>query len=112
MKVITRLVRPVQQPVARIVEHPLNLKLSELGLLEGVIQSQTGVPIAGAKIEAPHLNKKVTSDAWGCFRIAGAPPDKPVILDISAKGRAIEFALTAGEPANIVIVMPTEEEHA
>jgi hypothetical protein len=112
LSLIARLVRPAEAAAPGIVTEPLHLKLRSLGRIAGKVVTATGTPVMHAEIDARALNKRAVSDAAGQFTIHGAPAAGSVSLTVRARNRTVDVSVDAEKQAEIVIVIPKENEHA
>jgi len=74
------------------------LRASAMRSLQGVVLGPGDMPLAGAYVDWPTLDRRTRTDSHGKFRFAGLPGEltgKP--LRVRAKGR--EMSLTAGAQA-------------
>jgi hypothetical protein len=104
-----------ERPEARatLVRQPLVLGASPLGNLSGRVVGPGALPVPGARVEVPSLQRSTRTDADGRFRFGALPIEPPITrVDVSAKGRRISIdpraAVASGEPLTIEL-QPTEE---
>lgn len=107
-----RLVRPSEAAEPGIVTFPLDVRLRSLGSIAGKVVTEAGAPVMRAEIDAQALNKRVVSDAGGHFTIPGAPVAGTVSLTVRARNRSVDVSVDTEKQAEIVIVIPKENEHA
>lgn len=99
------------QPVRRITELPI-IQDRVLARFEGVLLGPGDLPVVGARIEIPGIDRHAVSDRNGYFCLTAIPAD-PVrkTLRIRAKGR--ELATTAehrpNQPAPVTIHLDLTE---
>lgn len=110
--VTARLVRRAAAAAPGVVMHPLDLRLRSLGRIAGKVVTEEGTPVMRADIEARGLNKRVASDAAGRFTIPGAPATGTVSLRVTVRDRHVDVLVDIEKQAEVVIVMPEENEHA
>lgn len=85
LRLLVRQARP--DPDARYVKQPLVLQAGPAITLVGRVEGPGGIPIAGARVEFPSLNRATYTNARGQFTFATIPVDLPVHLVVKAKGR-------------------------
>lgn len=74
------------------------LKTSPMRSLQGVVLGPGDIPLAGARVEWPTLDRRTRTDSRGKFQFAGLPGELAgKSLRVRAKGR--EMSLTAGTEA-------------
>ncbi len=86
--VLTEIVRKVRpEPDVNYVRHPIVVETRPTATLVGIVHGPNTMPIMGARIECPSLNRATYSDKNGQFSFINLPTDMPVRLVIRAKGR-------------------------
>lgn len=97
LRVPAQLARP-QTPAPR-VRKPIDVEGAPLTQLTGVLLGPEEIPLAGARIEMPALQRVARTDAHGRFRITGVAAEPRIKhLRISAKGETREVTVT--QPAD------------
>lgn len=91
------------QRVAPLVRTMPVLQTSPMQAIEGTIVGQGDIPIAGASVEIPTLQRAAETDAQGHFTFAAIPVHPPIKqLFVRAKGRRfsvpLESAIATQEP--------------
>jgi hypothetical protein len=104
LRVLLRRERP--EPPVKRVRHPLTFRPTPMGSLSGVVVGPGDLPLSGARVEVPWLEKGATTGADGRFVIDGVPSSPPVKrLKVSAKGLEMTVDLpkpaAGGEPLKI-----------
>lgn len=112
LSIVARMVRPLEAAPAAIVTQPLDVRLRELGRIEGKVVTEAGTPVMLARIDAPDLGKRVVSDTAGRFTIVGVPADGSVSLTVTARNRSVDVSVDVGKQTELVVVVPKESEHA
>lgn len=112
LQLLARLVRPARPLDSGIVTRPLEAQLGHLGRISGRVVTKDGTPVMHAEVEAPMLDKRVTTDAAGRFVIPGAPTAGSVSLTVTARNRSMEVKVDAARQADVTIVIAKESAHA
>lgn len=85
LKVLLQRERP--EPEVKYVTSPLVLTGAPITTVYGIVLGPGDVPIMGAHVEYPTLNRSVYTDAHGRFRLPGVPGTSvPKELRVTAKG--------------------------
>lgn len=85
LRLLVRQARP--EPDARYVKQPLVLQAGPAITLVGRVEGPGAIPLAGARVELPSLNRATYTNARGQFSFATIPVDLPIHLIVKAKGR-------------------------
>lgn len=89
--------RQREKPHQDIVRHPLVLRETSLGTMEGVLLGPGEVPVAGACVELVGLGRKAYTDGHGRFVFSAVPAEPGrKRLRIRAKGRELAVYAEAG----------------
>lgn len=70
-----------------IVREPVMLRGSPVVTIAGVIVGPGDVPLVGARVECPAIDRSTWSNATGRFQLAGVPAEPPPRLLVTAKGQ-------------------------
>jgi hypothetical protein len=85
LKVLLQRERP--EPEVKYVTSPLVVTGAPITTVYGIVLGPGDVPIMGAHVEYPTLNRSVYTDAHGRFRLPGVPGTSvPKELRVTAKG--------------------------
>jgi hypothetical protein len=89
------------------VLEPLVVEIGEIGQLEGVVlgaaEGGTPKPMPGALVSAPDFARSTLCGADGRFQLTGLPPQGPVGLTVSAKGRSHDWTIAQRSGVRLVI---------
>lgn len=105
--------RPVE--AAPPVLWPLRVEPGRSIGLEGLVLGPREIPIAGASVEIPALQRQTRTDRRGRFRFARLPgPPVRTELVVRAKGRSISLTVSEPDPDRPLVVHldPLEEGYA
>jgi hypothetical protein len=80
------------------VRVPLELRAAPIVRLHGLVLGPDDVPVAGAHVSIPLLNRSVRSDAQGRFRFLSIPGGEGGVrqLHVRAKGKALDVPIEQG----------------
>ena len=93
LRVPVQLVRP--ETSAPRVRKPIDVDSAPLTQLVGLVLGPEDIPLAGARVELPALQRVTRTDAHGRFRLTGvAAEPRTRRLRISAKGETRELVVT------------------
>lgn len=104
LRLTVRQERP--QPEVHYVHQPLELRIGPSTLLRGVVRSSQDIPIAGAQVEMPSIQRSTRTDENGNFLFANIPKDLTTYqIKIRAKGREqiVTVAQQTPDQAPVVI---------
>jgi hypothetical protein len=96
--------RPRPEPAVPRVRMPLIMQAQPMAGLEGVVLGPEDIPLAGARVELPGLDRVTHTDARGRFYLPGVPrAGGSQRLRVSAKGSLQELIVEPAQPAPLVI---------
>lgn len=103
--------RPRPEPDVRYVRQPLVVRSAPAGTLVGIVHGPNSVPLAGARVELPALQRSTYADASGHFHFATVPLDPPLQLIVRAKGRVhhvtVDRPTSVTDPLIITLALDT-----
>jgi hypothetical protein len=104
-----RLIVPTQRAIAAgrapAVLHPLEVTATGLGNLSGWVRTRDGIPIAGARVELPAIERRSRTDADGRFRLDAIPSGASTLrLRVTAKGREAWATVGASDDRAGVVI--------
>lgn len=111
LRVPLRRERP--EPPVRRVRMPLVIRNAPMRPFTGLVVGPGGIPIVGARVEAPSLGQAAETDVRGRFRFPGVPVGMDLrALRVFAKGLEVDVKLDRPAPADapLVIRMDALEE--
>ena len=93
LRVPVHVTRP--QTLAPRVRKPIDVESAPLTQLTGVVLGPGEIPLAGARVELPAIQRVARTDAHGRFRLTSVAAEPRIKhLRISAKGETREVAVT------------------
>jgi hypothetical protein len=98
----------IERPSAAVprVRQPLSVEGAPITQLNGVVLGPGDIPIAGARVEVPMLQRTTRTDANGRFRLTGmAAEPRAKQLRVSAKGETLDVTVMQPAVATEVIVV-------
>lgn len=105
LRLLVRQSRP--EPEVHYVRQPLRLQATPAVTLIGLVLGPEEIPIVGARVEVPSLNRSAMTDADGRFRFPGMPANGPAQLIVKARGRTLAVSVSGptseAEPALITL---------
>ena len=104
-----RLTVPSQRALAttraRPVLHPLGITATALASLSGWVRTPDGIPIAGARVEVPAIDRRSRTDADGRFRLDSIPSAATALrVRVTAKGHEAWATVGAADDRTSVVI--------
>jgi hypothetical protein len=95
----------------RPVLQPLGITATALASLSGWVRTPDGIPIAGARVEVPAIDRRSRTDADGRFRLDSIPSAATALrVRVTAKGHeAWATVAAADDRASVVIEIDPRE---
>jgi hypothetical protein len=103
--------RALETTRARPVLHPLGITATALASLSGWVRTPDGIPIAGARVDVPAIDRRARTDADGRFRLDAIPAAETSLrVRVTAKGQEAWATVgAADDPAGVVIELDPRE---
>lgn len=101
---------PIPVPAVATVRGPLRVTTAAVSLVRGVVLGPGGVPLAGARIDAPSAGSRTRTDRDGGFRILVPRDVDPVRIVVGFKHRAFVREVPVHEAEPVVVHCDDGEE--